>query len=559
MAAQTPITVLCGFLGAGKTTLLKHLLLHESARGQRVAAIANDVAALNIDGSLISHAVSGRGAKPSVVEAGAPDTKPGSAEGVLVLTLEGGSICSALQDDLATQLLETVAGAAAQPFDHVFVECSGVTHPAAIIALFADHPDLRRCARLHATLTVVDCFNLRRVLLPSGAGSVTVEQAWKSVRAEWDDVVTNLYIEQIECASVLVLNKADTVSDTEYESCRACVEAFNRRTQPIRASFGQIDTLELVKPAEIDGQLSEPSQALSSRRWLLALSEGREQGPEAVFRTFVYERRRPFHPLKLRWFVAHKYHTLNVLRSKGFCWLASRHEFQGEWSGAGAMLAIDSMCRWYSSQSEQEWVRAGLSACARKTCREKLRGEYGDRRQELVFIGLSAMDEAEVTAALDACLISPEQLAAGAASWAAMEDPWAEWSVRAVESTMMAQTRDAVAEREKYKLDLWLEKETVQIDSGAGAGSVEDIRANFERLKAVGEAKAEQGELAQALAAWDEALLLKGVEGAVEARDIAIINECVATVTRRCSNRPSYSRESLLMDCGLWTRAMLLM
>ena len=118
-----------------------------------------------------------------------------------MLTLEGGSVCSSLQEDLAEQLAELVGAGAA--YDHIFVECSGVTHPAAISSLFQDSARLRGRVRLHATITVVDCFNLRRVLLAPGAGGgTTVEDAWKSIRAEWDDSITNLYIEQIEwCAA----------------------------------------------------------------------------------------------------------------------------------------------------------------------------------------------------------------------------------------------------------------------------------------------------------------------------------------------------------------------
>ena len=106
-----------------------------------------------------------------------------------------GSVCSSLQDDLAAQLCELVG--AETRYDHIFVECSGVTHPAAISSMFSDTPQLAGL-RLHATVTVVDCFNLRRVLLTPGGASTTVEDAWRSIRAEWDDSITNLYIERIE-------------------------------------------------------------------------------------------------------------------------------------------------------------------------------------------------------------------------------------------------------------------------------------------------------------------------------------------------------------------------
>ena len=190
VSTATPVTVLCGFLGAGKTTTLKHMVTNETRRGRRIAAIANDVAALNIDGSLIAHAC---------MKAAGDGEGDADKTAVKVLTLEGGSVCSSLQDDLAAQLGELVASDTS--YDHIFVECSGVTHPAAISSMFLDNPQLAG-VRLHATVTVVDCFNLRRVLLTPGGASTTVEDAWRSIRAEWDDSITNLYIEQIEWCAV---------------------------------------------------------------------------------------------------------------------------------------------------------------------------------------------------------------------------------------------------------------------------------------------------------------------------------------------------------------------
>jgi len=306
-------------------------------------------------------------------------------------------------------------------------------------------------------------------------------------------------------ASVLILNKADIVTPTEYESCRAVIEAFNQRTQPIRSEYGAVDVSSLIDaPQAGAGSLPNPHEVLSSRRWLQNLTSAGavEATPEATFSTFVYERRRPFHPLKLRWFVMHKYHTLQILRSKGFCWMATRNDFQGEWSGAGAALTVDSMCRWYSSLSEQEWVRAGLSASARTACEAKCLGDHGDRRQELVFIGMDALDEAAIVKELDACLVDEDQMDGGAERWASFDDPWSDWSITTVESKMESSTRDAVAEREKFKVSLWMEREQHQAGQTVSADAPTEIRIAFEEFRQIGETQAEAGELEKALVAW---------------------------------------------------------
>jgi hypothetical protein len=306
-------------------------------------------------------------------------------------------------------------------------------------------------------------------------------------------------------ASVLILNKADIVTPTEYESCRAVIEAFNQRTQPIRSEYGAVDVSSLIDaPQAGAGSLPNPHEVLSSRRWLQNLTSAGavEATPEATFSTFVYERRRPFHPLKLRWFVMHKYHTLQILRSKGFCWMATRNDFQGEWSGAGAALTVDSMCRWYSSLSEQEWVRAGLSASARTACEAKCLGDHGDRRQELVFIGMDALDEAAIVKELDACLVDEDQMDGGAERWASFDDPWSDWSITTVESKMESSTRDAVAEREKFKVSLWMEREQHQAGQTVSADAPTEIRKAFEEFRQIGETQAEAGELEKALVAW---------------------------------------------------------
>ena len=145
-----PVSLLCGFLGAGKTTLLKHILETKHAEeGFKCAVIVNDMAALNIDKSLIDQS--------ALVQ---------SDE---VIAMQNGCFCCTLQNDLVEQIIKL---AEKNMFNYMLIEASGVSEPSQIAPLFElcddehdpedpenhDHegPELGEVARLDTCVTVVD-------------------------------------------------------------------------------------------------------------------------------------------------------------------------------------------------------------------------------------------------------------------------------------------------------------------------------------------------------------------------------------------------------------------
>lgn len=94
-----------------------------------------------------------------------------------------------------------------------------------------------------------------------------------------------------------------------------------------------------------------------------------------------------------------------LLRSKGFIWLASRYIIRGEWSSAGAMLTLKGGIPWFAITGEEYWPEDPMAVALIK---KDFEGKFDDRRQELVFIGLS-IDKVKVTEALDACLLNDEE------------------------------------------------------------------------------------------------------------------------------------------------------
>jgi G3E family GTPase len=137
--------------------------------------------------------------------------------------------------------------------------------------------------------------------------------------------------------------------------------------------------------------------------------------------SFVYEARRPFHPKRFSltmdlddgWLAG-------VLRSKGFAWFATKHDYAFDWSQAGVSFRLDPAGHWWASAPEDEWPEDNDEIIK---IREEFQGDYGDRRQMLVFIGLE-MNEAEISRQLDSCLLTDLEYVQGPEAWAAYEDPF---------------------------------------------------------------------------------------------------------------------------------------
>lgn len=93
-------------------------------------------------------------------------------------------------------------------------------------------------------------------------------------------------------------------------------------------------------------------------------------------------------------------------RSKGIFWLATRPNQMGSWSTAGAMLTLGSEMPWFCCVSEEEW---GADEETVKAIKKDFEGKWGDRRQEMVFIG-EKLDIDGLTKALDSCLLGPSEM-----------------------------------------------------------------------------------------------------------------------------------------------------
>jgi G3E family GTPase len=378
---RPPVTVLSGFLGAGKTTLLKHLL--GQAEGRRWAAVVNDVAALNIDGPLVANAGARR-----------------------VVELGNGCVCCSVRDALA----ETVAElAATEEYTHIFIETTGVAEPRAVADLFIRKNAFGRrlddFARLSALVTVVDArFLLTEWKKPQAAGET--DQRVKPI--------VELMAQQVECADVLVLNKADAVTTEELEAAEQLLHGLNPRAEIFRTEHGQLPVEVLLERQRFDA-----AATLRAARWIRVLdgtaggqipmarpavvpyfkAEARHERDYGIT-SFVYQARRPFDGARLQaWLDAAL--PAGLLRAKGYCWLAERPADIGFISVAGGTVNLAWVGTWAAALLDRGVI---AEAEIPESARAKWMSPHGDRRQELVFIGVG-MDEATLRAALDECLV----------------------------------------------------------------------------------------------------------------------------------------------------------
>lgn len=117
-----------------------------------------------------------------------------------------------------------------------------------------------------------------------------------------------------------------------------------------------------------------------------------------------------------------------VLRSKGFFWMASRNSVMGEWGQAGVMARVEcGGMPWFADLPAEAWPDDEETV---RAIRKDFQGAFGDRRQELVIIGVG-LKEAALRASLDACLLTDEEMAMTVSDWASFDDPWAEWPTAA--------------------------------------------------------------------------------------------------------------------------------
>lgn len=379
---KLPVTVLSGFFGAGKTTLLNHILHNKD--GMKVAVIVNDMSEINVDARLVENQNTLSRTEEKLVE------------------MSNGCICCTLREDL---MIEVEKLAIEGRFDYLLIESTGISEPIPVAQTFSyideeNGIDLFRFSYIDTMVTVVDCFNFFKDF---GTNELLQDRNLTDMEGDYETIV-NLLTDQIEFANVIILNKTDLVDEHTVGLLQAAIHKLNPGAKIIRSSFGKIAPKEILNT-----QLFNFEEAENSAGWQKELEAGHHtpETEEYGIGSFVFRNQKPFHPERF-WNYLNEQYPSGIIRAKGLFWLASRPNDAINFSQAGGSSRIERAGVWWCSMPFNERMRYASFAHNQDVIEGRWSKQWGDRMNELVFIG-QEMDKEKIVADLEKCLLQDHE------------------------------------------------------------------------------------------------------------------------------------------------------
>lgn len=302
-------------------------------------------------------------------------------------------------------------------FDSLVIESTGISEPMPVAATFdfrtADGFSLADIARLDTMVTVVDA----AAFLRDYESADSLRQRGSVAGEEDERMLVDLLIEQAEFADVIIVNKSDLVTEEERRRLIAILRQFNPKAEITTATHGVVPLSAMLDTGRFDFATAQQASG-----WARALAgDHMPESEEFGIRSFVWQARRPLHPARFKALI--ESNLTGVIRAKGFFWLATRMEWAGAWQLAGSVGRHAAAGFWWSAIDPRQWPE---DPEARAYIKQNWAEPFGDRRQEVVFIGID-LDEADLRRRLDACLLTPAEMRAGVKAWRRLPDPFPAW------------------------------------------------------------------------------------------------------------------------------------
>jgi cobalamin biosynthesis protein CobW len=338
--AKIPVTIVTGFLGSGKTTLIRHVLEH--AHGRRLALIINEFGDVGVDGAILKSCGIDTCPEENIVE------------------LSNGCLCCTVADDFVPAI-EALLARSPRP-DHIIIETSGLALPKPLVKAF-DWPGIRTRLTVDGVVAVVDGAAVAAGRFADDPAKLAAQRQADSA-IDHDNPLQEVYEDQLLCADIVVLNKADLMTADLLERVSGEIRAtVPRAVRIIAARNGRID------PAILLGIEAAAEDDLAHRPSHHDAEEGHDHDD---FETFVLDMAPTSDPAGLLARLASVAQAHDVLRMKGFI----------EVAGKPMRLLVQGVGQRFRQQFDRPWAPSE------------------DRQGRLVVIGEKGLDRNAIIASL---------------------------------------------------------------------------------------------------------------------------------------------------------------
>ncbi len=284
--AKIPVTVITGFLGSGKTTLVRHLMRNPA--GKRLAILVNEFGTLGVDGDILKSCADENCPVENIVE------------------LANGCICCTVAVDFIPAI-EALMALPRRP-DHILIETSGLALPKPLLKAF-DWPAIRSRITVDGVITVADAEAVAAGRFAPDVSAVEAQRA-ADENLDHETPLSEVFEDQISCADIVLLSKADLAGDEGIATARKVIEAEAPRALPILPM-----TDGIIDPRIILGLNAAAENDLASRP---SHHDGDDDHEHEDFDTVVVDLPETADPAALSEAIRRLAREQNILRVKGY-------------------------------------------------------------------------------------------------------------------------------------------------------------------------------------------------------------------------------------------------